>query len=95
MPFTDLRHVDEGKVYVLGGMVDHLLDKCVSFRRADSFGILTAKLPILEYFKREKPYSTVFSVNQVFDTLLRYRESHDWTASLLEVIPRRKGYHPH
>ncbi|XP_065841467.1 tRNA methyltransferase 10 homolog B-like isoform X3 [Oscarella lobularis] len=61
---NNLVDVNDAKVLVLGGIVDHQINKCVSLNRASSHKVATAKLPILEHFSTQKSYSTVLSINQ-------------------------------
>ncbi|XP_022244744.1 tRNA methyltransferase 10 homolog B-like, partial [Limulus polyphemus] len=83
-------------VYVIGGLVDETVKKKLSLQVAVQSGLLTARLPIIEWLKRgsKGTFSTVLSVNQVFDILLKYHETNDWTQALLTGIPQRKGFTP-
>ncbi|XP_076360160.1 tRNA methyltransferase 10 homolog B-like isoform X6 [Tachypleus tridentatus] len=68
----------------------------LSLQAAEQSGLLTARLPIIEWLERgsKGTFSTVLSVNQVFDILLKYHETNDWTHALLTGIPPRKGFIP-
>jgi hypothetical protein len=60
---------------------------------ASRSGISTRRLPVKEYLAQiNASYSSILTVNQVFDILLKYKETRDWPASLLFGIPRRKGF---
>ncbi|GBM12352.1 tRNA-dihydrouridine(16/17) synthase [NAD(P)(+)]-like, partial [Araneus ventricosus] len=82
------------KVYVIGGIVDDTVKKDLSLNHAKDFNIKTARLPIVEYLVpySANPGTTVLTVNQVFDILLKYYETKDWTESLSCNVPLRKGY---
>ncbi|XP_076360157.1 tRNA methyltransferase 10 homolog B-like isoform X3 [Tachypleus tridentatus] len=83
-------------VYVIGGLVDETVKRKLSLQAAEQSGLLTARLPIIEWLERgsKGTFSTVLSVNQVFDILLKYHETNDWTHALLTGIPPRKGFIP-
>ena len=62
-----IHKLDPSKVYVVGGIVDRNRYKCLTFNKAKSQGIETAKLPIGEYLKlssvrRTCIFSSSFSV---------------------------------
>ena len=84
-----LEHLDDSKIYVIGGIVDRNRLKCATLNRAKELGIATAKLPISQHLKL---FSTkVLTTNHVFEILLKYRENNnDWKQALVEVLPKRK-----
>ena len=84
-----LEHLDDSKIYVIGGIVDRNRLKCATLDRAKELGIATAKLPISQHLKL---FSTkVLTTNHVFEILLKYRENNnDWKQALVEVLPKRK-----
>ncbi|XP_039515097.1 tRNA methyltransferase 10 homolog B [Pimephales promelas] len=91
-----LEYVEEDKVYILGGLVDETIQKKISFTRAKEFGIRMARLPIDEYMvKKPNPknfHSKILAINQVFEILLTFRDTKDWTKALAAGIPPGKGY---
>ncbi|QQP39375.1 Uncharacterized protein FKW44_020242, partial [Caligus rogercresseyi] len=46
-----LSSLDEGKLYIIGGLVDHNLHKGVCYAKAQELNIPTARLPIDEFIK--------------------------------------------
>ena len=84
-----LEHLDDSKIYVIGGIVDRNRLKCATLNRAKELGIATAKLPISQHLKL---FSTkVLTTNHVFEILLKYRENNnDWKQALVDVLPKRK-----
>ncbi|GIY60181.1 tRNA methyltransferase 10 homolog B [Caerostris extrusa] len=68
----------------------------LSLNHAKNFNIKTARLPIIEHLVpfSTNPGTTVLTVNQVFDILLKYYETKDWVESLSCYVPFRKGYCP-
>ncbi|XP_067303228.1 tRNA methyltransferase 10 homolog B [Pseudorasbora parva] len=91
-----LEYVEEDKVYILGGLVDETIQKKISYTRAKELGVRMARLPIDEYMvKRPNPknfHSKILAINQVFEILLTFRDTKDWTKALVAGIPPGKGY---
>ena len=84
-----LEHLDDSKIYVIGGIVDRNRLKYATLNRAKELGIETAKLPISQHLKL---FSTnVLTTNHVFEILLKYRENNNnWKEALVDVLPKRK-----
>mmetsp|Transcript_47817 Transcript_47817/g.144615 ORF Transcript_47817/g.144615 Transcript_47817/m.144615 type:complete len:349 (-) Transcript_47817:184-1230(-) len=82
-------HLDDGKIYVVGGIVDRNRLKGVTMAKANELGIQTAKLPISHHLKL---FATkVLTCNHVFEILLKYREhGNDWKKAMMDVLPKRK-----
>ena len=84
-----LEHLDDSKVYVIGGIVDRNRLKGTTMKKAQELGIATAKLPIEQYLKLVA--TKVLTVNHVFEILLKYRtHGNDWKKAMLDVLPARK-----
>jgi tRNA (guanine9-N1)-methyltransferase len=84
-----LEHLDDSKVYVIGGIVDRNRLKRTTVEKANELGIATAKLPIEDHLKLCA--TKVLTVNHVFEILLKYRQhGSDWKKALLDVLPDRK-----
>jgi len=85
-----LNHLDNGKIYIIGGIVDRNRLKRAAISNAESIGLATAKLPISDYFNLVT--TKVLTCNHVFEILLKYREcGNDWKKTMLAVLPARKG----
>ncbi|XP_065072382.1 tRNA methyltransferase 10 homolog A-like [Rhopilema esculentum] len=84
-----LQELNDTKVYVIGGIVDHNAHKGMCFGLAEKAGIGHARLPIDEYIKLEG--RKVLPVNHVFEILLHFAEHSDWKEAFYHVIPKRKG----
>ena len=84
-----LMEIDESKVYVIGGLVDHNQQKGLTHRLANKLGLQHARLPIGEFIKMT--HREVLAVNHVFEIMLKFLELKDWKAAFLSVIPARKG----
>jgi tRNA (guanine9-N1)-methyltransferase len=84
-----LEHLDDSKIYVIGGIVDRNRLKYATLNRATALGVATAKLPISQHLKL---FSTnVLTTNHVFEILLKYRENNNcWKQALVDVLPKRK-----
>uniref|UniRef100_A0A3B1JE32 tRNA methyltransferase 10 homolog B n=1 Tax=Astyanax mexicanus TaxID=7994 RepID=A0A3B1JE32_ASTMX len=91
-----LERVDEDKVYILGGLVDESIQKKISYTRAKELGVYMARLPIDEYMvKKPNPknfHSKILAINQVFEILLKFRDTGNWITALGAGIPAGKGY---
>jgi tRNA (guanine9-N1)-methyltransferase len=87
---NEIQTLDPQKVYIIGGLVDHNRLKGITFQKAQTEGIATARLPIDHFFVMKT--RKVLTVNQVLEILLAYASgSHNWEEALLNVIPKRKG----
>ena len=84
-----LAKLEDDKIYIIGGIVDRNRLKRLTFEKAETCGIQTAKLPISDYLNM---FSTkVLTCNHVFDILLKWRESNgDWKKAMLDVLPKKK-----
>jgi tRNA (guanine9-N1)-methyltransferase len=87
---TMLDDLEDTKVYVIGGIVDRNRLKGVTYQKAMSLNVRTAKLPLSEHLT-SMPTTPVLTVNHVFELLLKYREhGRDWKKAMEAVIPQRK-----
>jgi len=80
--------LDDTKVYVIGGLVDHNHHKGLSHTKATELGITTARLPIEEFLNMKS--RKVLTVNHVYEILAAVSEGNDWKDAFLGVIPERK-----
>ena len=90
-----LTTLDASKVYVIGGLVDHNRYKGHCHQLATTQGWATARLPIDEHMQVSSltgPTRRVITVNQVFQLLVEYHGSRDWTKALTKALPARKGF---
>ncbi|KAK4049630.1 tRNA (guanine(9)-N(1))-methyltransferase [Microbotryomycetes sp. JL221] len=84
-----LASIEEGKTYVLGGIVDRNRYKKLCFDKAEAQGIQHAQLPIGQYLP-DLPTRKVLTVNQVYEIIVNWVESNDWAQALRLVMPERK-----
>uniref|UniRef100_A0A914NVX9 tRNA (guanine(9)-N(1))-methyltransferase n=1 Tax=Meloidogyne incognita TaxID=6306 RepID=A0A914NVX9_MELIC len=84
-----LETLNEDKVYIIGGLLDHNHHKGVCLKKAEDNGYEHARLPIESFFKLCG--RNVLTINQVFEILVNFCQSLDWKKAFLDVIPKRKG----
>jgi tRNA (guanine9-N1)-methyltransferase len=83
-----LETLEPSCAYIIGGIVDRNRLKGVTYQKAVSQGIRTAKLPIKEYFSLSATH--VLTVNHVFEILLKYNILKSWPETLAAILPKRK-----
>jgi len=82
--------LDESKIYVIGGLLDHNRHKGLCHSIALKHGYGHARLPITENLQLQT--RKVLTINQVFEILVRVgSRGQSWQDALFEVIPKRKG----
>ena len=92
---TELTELEDSAVYVIGGLVDETVQSGVTRATAATAGVRTARLPTAAHLQNETgTRACVLTVNQVFEILLRFRETGDWTTALSAAVPARKGFTP-
>ncbi|KAJ1367481.1 hypothetical protein KIN20_028398 [Parelaphostrongylus tenuis] len=84
-----LTHLEDSKVYVIGGLVDHNSEKGLCYELARRKGYAHARLPIDEFV--EMKTRKVLTINHVFEILAHFSENGDWEKAFFAVIPSRKG----
>uniref|UniRef100_A0A182SGZ6 tRNA (guanine(9)-N(1))-methyltransferase n=1 Tax=Anopheles maculatus TaxID=74869 RepID=A0A182SGZ6_9DIPT len=87
-----LDRLEDGCVYVIGGLVDHNQHKGHCYQLAQQHGIRHARLPLAEHLVIKT--RTILTINQVFEVLLNVHMGKQWQPTLLEVLPARKGVTP-
>uniref|UniRef100_A0A182P8J7 tRNA (guanine(9)-N(1))-methyltransferase n=1 Tax=Anopheles epiroticus TaxID=199890 RepID=A0A182P8J7_9DIPT len=87
-----LERLEEGCVYVIGGLVDHNQHKGYCHQLAQRHGIRHARLPLAEHLVIKT--RTILTINQVFEILLNVHMGKEWQQTLLDVLPARKGVKP-
>lgn len=84
-----LEELEDGKVYIIGGIVDRNRLQRAAINRAEELGIATARLPISDYLNMVS--TKVLTCNHVFEILLKYRDNDgNWKGAFLDVLPSRK-----
>uniref|UniRef100_H2ZFZ0 tRNA methyltransferase 10 homolog A n=1 Tax=Ciona savignyi TaxID=51511 RepID=H2ZFZ0_CIOSA len=83
-----LSNIDRGKVYIIGGLVDHNHEKGLCQKLCVEKGIATARLPLGENINIKT--RKVLTVNHVFEIILAFLELQDWKAAILKVLPPKK-----
>ncbi|KAK6023870.1 tRNA (guanine-N(1)-)-methyltransferase [Ostertagia ostertagi] len=76
-----LTKLDDTKVYVIGGLVDHNSQKGLCFEQAVKNGYDHARLPIDEFV--EMKTRKVLTINHVFEILAHFSTHGDWEKAFL------------
>uniref|UniRef100_A0A183FG52 tRNA (guanine(9)-N(1))-methyltransferase n=1 Tax=Heligmosomoides polygyrus TaxID=6339 RepID=A0A183FG52_HELPZ len=84
-----LSELEESKVYVIGGLVDHNSHKGLCYEQAVKNGYRHARLPIDEFV--EMKTRKVLTINHVFEILAHFSAHGDWEKAFFSVMPARKG----
>lgn len=85
----ELDDFDEGKQYIIGGIVDKGRYKNLCHDKAKKLNIQTARLPINEYIKLHgNKVLTSLHVVQLINEFLA--NGKDWAAAFEKIMPRRK-----
>ncbi|XP_059476636.1 tRNA methyltransferase 10 homolog A [Neocloeon triangulifer] len=84
-----LDKLEDDKVYVIGGLVDHNAHKGLCHKLAVEKGIKHAQLPIGEYLTLKG--RRVLTIDHVFEILLNVSGGATWKDAFLKIIPKRKG----
>lgn len=85
----EITHLEDDKVYIIGGLVDHNHHKGLCHEKATQLGIETARLPIDQFVDMKS--RKVLTVNHVFEILATVSQGKEWKEAFLGVIPERKG----
>lgn len=84
-----LSELEKGKIYIIGGLVDHNHHKFKTHEIAQKNNIRTARLPLSEHLVIQT--RTVLTINQVFDIIIGIADGHSWKEILIKALPQRKN----
>lgn len=87
-----IQELNQNKMYIIGGLVDHNSHKGICYKKAVEQGIDHGQLPISEYFNMKT--RKVFTINQVFEILLRVSEGRTFKEAFETVLPKRINMQP-
>lgn len=85
-----LENIDENKVYIIGGLVDHNSCKGVSLKVANELGIAHARLPIDEHINMQT--RKILTINHVFEIISKVVSGMSWREALISTLPKRKMF---
>lgn len=80
--------LDDSKVYIIGGLLDHNSLKGLSYKRAVACNIAHGRLPIDKYMDMKK--LKVLPINQVYSVLSLLASGKSWSEAFVLTIPQRK-----
>lgn len=84
-----IEQFEDGKTYVIGGIVDKNRHKNHCFNYANSNGLVTGRLPIKESGVKTEG-RLVLTVNQVYEIILSHIETQDWATAITTRLPKRR-----
>ena len=84
-----ITQLQDDKVYIIGGLVDHNHHKGLCHAKATELAMATARLPIDQFISMKT--RKVLAVNHVFEILAAVSQGKEWKEAFLGVIPERKG----
>lgn len=85
----ELTELEEGKTYVIGGIVDKNRHKNLCINKAKEHGVKFARLPIGKYIQMNCRH--VLATSHVFELMcLWFEKNKDWEAAFNAVLPPRK-----
>eukprot|EP00088_Acartia_fossae_P022775 TRINITY_DN23897_c0_g1_i12.p1 TRINITY_DN23897_c0_g1~~TRINITY_DN23897_c0_g1_i12.p1 ORF type:complete len:319 (-),score=64.76 TRINITY_DN23897_c0_g1_i12:163-1119(-) len=86
---NELETLENGKNYIIGGLVDHNNHKGICLRKAEELGIAHARLPIGKYVAMKTRH--ILAVNHVYEIMVQVTLEKTWKDAFFHVIPSRKG----
>ncbi|KAK9880121.1 hypothetical protein WA026_008636 [Henosepilachna vigintioctopunctata] len=87
-----INDLNADKIYIIGGLVDHNFHKGLCYKKAVEQGISHGQLPIGQYFTMK--HRKVFTINQVFEILLRVSEGKSFKEAFEMTLPKRINMEP-
>ncbi|KAG8231087.1 hypothetical protein J437_LFUL011055 [Ladona fulva] len=84
-----INSLEDEKVYIIGGLVDHNSQKGMCLKVANDLCISHGQLPIGEYLQMNT--RKTLTINHVFEIMHHVSHGKTWEEAFLTVIPARKG----
>lgn len=73
-------------VYIIGGLVDNMIQKNRSMNRANELNIISKKLP-LDFVDNIKKRRKCLNINTVFEIIVAYFEEKDMQKAIVKALP--------
>ncbi|KAA0157624.1 hypothetical protein FNF27_00493 [Cafeteria roenbergensis] len=89
---VELDRVEDGDVFVIGGIVDRSVRRGQTLRTALDLGVRHARLPIARALAsegEELAVGSVLNVDTVAEAIMRRKAGDEWPAILSELVPKR------
>ncbi|VVC32922.1 tRNA methyltransferase TRMD/TRM10-type domain,tRNA methyltransferase TRM10-type domain [Cinara cedri] len=85
-----LENIDENKVYIIGGLVDHNAFKGASLEAAENLGLAHARLPIDENIMMKT--RKILTIIHVYEIISKVVSGVSWKESFMDTLPKRKMF---
>eukprot|EP00299_Pterocystis_sp_00344_P007323 c2317_g1_i1.p1 GENE.c2317_g1_i1~~c2317_g1_i1.p1 ORF type:complete len:347 (+),score=96.02 c2317_g1_i1:23-1063(+) len=85
---NEITEFKQSEVYIIGAFVDKNRHKGVTFEKAQSLNVRTARLPLDKHIQMNTV--KVLTTNHVFEIIAKVQQSSDWAEAIHSTVPLRK-----
>lgn len=79
---------EQDKIYIIGGLVDNMIQKNRSMERAQDMNIVTRKLP-LDFVDNIKKHRKCLNINTVVEIIVAYFSEKDMKKAIINSLPQK------